>query len=152
IVVLEGVSISGNVGAIVRTARALGAGGLVLLGDDPIDVYDRRLIRASRGHVFSLPVVACDTPALLGFCRQHGLGVLVTTPHADTPIERIATLPQRLAVVFGSEKRGCSAELLEAATLRVAIPMVPEVESLNVSAAAGIVLFLRAGSNRLAPG
>lgn len=149
IVVLEDVSISGNIGAIVRTSVALGAGGLVLLNTDPVDVYDRRLIRASRGLVFALPVVTATTAELIEFCRQQQLSLLVTMPHARTSLHEVAELPRRVAIVFGSEKRGCSQELVDAATLHVTIPMSPKVESLNVSAAAGIVLFNRARFNRV---
>src|SRR5262249_51857928 len=73
IVILEDVSISGNIGAIIRTSLALYVGGVVLLNTDPVDVYDRRLIRASRGHIFSLPVVTATTEELLLFCEQQGL-------------------------------------------------------------------------------
>ena len=58
-------------------------------------------------------------------------------------------LPQRLAIVFGGEKEGCSQALSAAATLRVKIPMTPKVESLNVSAAAGIMLYNRLRFNQV---
>ena len=95
IVVLADVSISGNIGAIIRTSLALGVGGIVLLNTDPVDVYDRRLIRASRGYVFALPVVTATTEELLHFCKQRDRPLLVTTPHADTLVHEIAALPQR---------------------------------------------------------
>jgi tRNA G18 (ribose-2'-O)-methylase SpoU len=150
IVVLEDVSISGNIGAIIRTSLALGIGGIVLLNKDPVDIYDRRLIRASRGYVFSLPVVTATTEELLRFCKQRNLHVLVTTTHADTLVHEISSLSERLAIIFGSEKEGCSQSLLDAATLRVKIPTNPQVESLNVSAAAGITLFCRLRFNHIA--
>lgn len=150
IVVLEDVSISGNIGAIIRTSLALDVGGVVLLNMDPVDVYDRRLIRASRGYLFSLPVITATTEELLRFCAQQGLDVLVTTPHAETEVHEIASLPRRLAIVFGSEKEGCSQAVLDAATRRVKIPTNPKVESLNVSAAAGITLYSRLRFNQQA--
>src|SRR5688500_18648920 len=57
IVALEDLTISGNIGSIIRTSVALGVGSIVLLNADPVDIYDRRIIRASRGYIFSLPVV-----------------------------------------------------------------------------------------------
>lgn len=143
IVVLEDMSISGNVGSIVRTSLALGVGGIILLNTDPVDVYDRRLIRASRGYIFSLPVVTATTEELLLFCKRVALQVLVTSSQADTLVDEISQLPQRFAIVFGSEKEGCSQALIDAATLQVKIPMNPRVESLNVSTAAGITLYNR---------
>ncbi|MDQ3399338.1 MAG: RNA methyltransferase, partial [Deinococcota bacterium] len=146
IVVLENLGISGNIGAIIRTAVALGVGGVVLLDSDT-EVYDRRLIRASRGQVFSLPVVKATQEELLAFCRQHGWKLLVTDPQASYLVHDIASLQGRLAIVFGNEKKGCSGALLKAASLQIKIPTDPLVESLNVSAAAAITLFHRSKSN-----
>lgn len=146
LVVLEAPGISGNVGAIIRTAAAFGVGGIVLL-DAEVDVYDRRLIRASRGHLFSLPVVRATTDDFLAFCRQHDLTLLVTNPHASCPVDALAGFQGRLAIAFGNEKEGYSKALLEEAAFQVKIPMNPPVESLNVSAAAAIILFQRVLGN-----
>jgi TrmH family RNA methyltransferase len=147
-VVLEDVSISGNIGAITRTSLALGVGGLVLLNTEHVDIYDRRLIRASRGYVFALPVIASTTEAFIKFAKQNNLQVLVTNAHAEKLVHEISSIPQRLMIVFGSEKEGCSQAITEAATLQIRIPIDRRVESLNVSAAAGITLYSRAGFNR----
>ena len=146
-VVLEDVSISGNIGAITRTSLALGVGGIVLLNTEHVDIYDRRLIRASRGYVFVLPVIATTTDAFIQFAKQNNLQVLVTNAHAEKLVHEISSIPQQLMIVFGSEKDGCSQALTDAATLQVRIPLDPRVESLNVSAAAGITLYSRAGFN-----
>jgi tRNA G18 (ribose-2'-O)-methylase SpoU len=149
IVVLEDVAITGNVGAMIRTSLALGIGGMVLLNSDPIDVYDRRLIRASRGYLFALPIVTATTDEFLRFCQHHCIDVLATSPFAESSLNDIAVLPQRLAMVFGNEKEGCSQALLSAATIRVKIPTM-RVESLNVSVAAGITLYSRLRFNQVA--
>jgi len=147
-VVLEDVSISGNIGAITRTSLALGVGGIVLLNTEPVDIFDRRLIRASRGYVFALPVIASTTQAFVQFAKQNNLQVLVTNAHAAKLVHEISSIPQRLMIVFGSEKEGCSQAITDAATLQVRIPIDPRVESLNVSAAAGITLYSRVGFNQ----
>ena len=147
VVVLEDVSISGNIGAITRTSLALGVGGIVLLNTEHVDIYDRRLIRASRGYVFALPVIATTTEVFIQFAKQNRLQVLVTNAHAEKLVQDVSSIPQQLMIVFGSEKDGCSQALTDAATLQVRIPIDPRVESLNVSAAAGITLYSRAGFN-----
>jgi len=147
VVVLEDVSISGNIGAITRTSLALGVGGIVLLNTEHVDIYDRRLIRASRGYVFVLPVIATTTDAFIQFAKQNNLQVLVTNAHAEKLVHEISSISQQLMIVFGSEKDGCSQAITDAATLQVRIPIDPRVESLNVSAAAGITLYSRAGFN-----
>lgn len=148
LVVLEDLSISGNVGAILRTSLALGAAGVVLLDASAVDLYDRRLIRSSRGYVFALPVVSATAAELLAFARSQGAKLLITAPQAELSLDQVATLSERLLLVFGGEKEGCSQELLNGADLRVRIPIDPRVESLNVAAAAAIVLFARSPFNR----
>ena len=147
LVALEGLAISGNIGAIIRTSLAFGVGGVVLLNADPVDLYDRRLIRASRGHVFSLPIVTAPTEEFIDFCKQREIPILVMAAQADKLAEEVATLSKRLAIVLGSEKEGCSPVSKAASTLHVQIPTNSSVELLNVSTAAGIMLYNRAWFN-----
>lgn len=148
IVVLEDLSISGNIGNIIRTSLALNLGGMILLNMDPLDLYDRRLIRASRGYMFSLPIMTASTQEFLDYCKANNETLLVTAMEAEKSVEEIASIPERLLIVFGSEREGCSPEIEAAATMRVRIPINARVESLNVSAAAGITLFQRVRFNR----
>ncbi len=149
VVVLEDVSISGNIGNIIRTSLALGVGGMILLNMDPLDIYDRRLIRASRGYLFSLPVMTATTNQLIEYCKQNDQTLLVTSADAEKSVDEIASINERLLIVFGSEKEGCSPEIENAASLKARIPINKKVESLNVSAAAGITLFARRNFNQL---
>jgi len=149
VVVLEDLSISGNIGNIIRTSLALGVGGIILLNMDPLDIYDRRLIRASRGYVFSLPIMTTSTRQLIDYCQQNNQPLLVTSATATRTVDEIASIPERLLIVFGSEKEGASPEIEQAATLQVRIPINKQVESLNVSAAAGITLYNRARFNQV---
>ncbi len=149
VVVLEDVSISGNIGNIIRTSLALGVGGMILLNMDPLDIYDRRLIRASRGYLFSLPVMTATTNQLIDYCKQNNQPLLVTSADADKTVDEIASIAERLLIVFGSEKEGCSPEIEHAASLKARIPINKKVESLNVSAAAGITLFTRRNFNQI---
>jgi TrmH family RNA methyltransferase len=148
IVVLEDLSISGNIGNIIRTSLALDLGGMILLNMDPIDLYDRRLIRASRGYMFSLPIITASTQEFINYCKTNNETLLVTAMAAEKSVEEIASIPERLLIVFGSEKEGCSPEIEQSATMQVRIPISEKVESLNVSAAAGITLFNRVQFNR----
>ena len=148
IVVLEDLSISGNIGNIIRTSLALDLGGMILLNMDPLDLYDRRLIRASRGYMFSLPIMTVPTQEFLNYCKSNNEALLVTAMEAEKSVEEIASIPERLLIVFGSEKEGCSPEIEQTATMQVKIPINSKVESLNVSAAAGITLFNRVKFNR----
>ncbi len=150
LVVLEDVSLMGNIGAMMRTTLALGIGGMVLLNADPDDLYDRRLIRASRGSVFALPVACVPEAELLAFLPGAGLELVVTSPYAEAPVDDLAGLPQRLALAFGHEKTGCSPALMAAAARQVRIPIRPSIDSLNISVAAGITLYSRHTFNGVA--
>jgi tRNA G18 (ribose-2'-O)-methylase SpoU len=148
VVVLEDLSISGNIGNITRTSLALGIGGILLLNMDPIDLYDRRLIRSSRGYLFSMPMITASTSDFLDYCKKNNETLLVTALDADKTVDDIAAIPERLLIVFGSEKDGCSPEIEAAATLKARIPISNKVESLNVSASAGITLYSRSKFNQ----
>lgn len=147
LVVLEDVSLMGNIGAMMRTSLALGLGGMVLLNADPDDLFDRRLIRASRGSVFALPVACVPESELLAFLAETGLELVVTSPYADASVDELAALPQRIAIAFGHEKTGSSPELTAAASRQVKIPIRPSIDSLNISVAAGITLYSRHAFN-----
>jgi 23S rRNA (adenosine1067-2'-O)-methyltransferase len=148
IVVLEDLSISGNIGNIIRTSLALELGGMILLNMDPLDLYDRRLIRASRGYLFSLPIMTASTREFLNCCKTNHETLVVTAMDAQKTVDEIASIPERLLIVFGSEREGASPEIEQAATFQVRIPIGEKVESLNVSAAAGITLYNRLRFNR----
>lgn len=150
VVVLEDLSISGNIGNITRTALALGIGGIVLLNMDPVDLYDRRLIRASRGYLFSLPMIPASTSDFLTYCKDNAETLAVMDMQADKTIDDIASMPKRMLIAFGSEKDGCSPEVENAATVRARIPIRDKVESLNVSASAGITIYSRSKFNQTA--
>lgn len=141
IIILDGVRIVGNIGAITRTACALGAAGVVLVDSGLRTVWDRRLIRASRGLVFATPVVLATRAECAEFIRQERIVLAALSADAAEPLSSIRTAPERLALVMGSEREGVSSELGALATYRYSIPMAPNVESLNVSVTAGLALF-----------
>lgn len=147
LVVLDGVRLVGNIGAIIRTTAALGGSGVVLLNSGLVSVHDRRLIRASRGLLFRIPVVVSTVETLLGFCEEQDIRVVTCSARAGTDVMQLSRLPGRAAIVLGSERHGCSTLLEERADARVRIATTSRVESLNVSVAAGIMLNTRADRN-----
>ncbi|MHA4949244.1 TrmH family RNA methyltransferase [Micromonospora sp. SD19] len=141
IIILDGVRIVGNIGAITRTACALAAAGIVLVDSGLRTIWDRRLIRASRGLVFATPVVLATRAECAEFIRQEGLVLAALSADAVEPLSSIRTARERLALAMGSEREGVSRELDALTTYRYSIPMASNVESLNVSVTAGIALF-----------
>ncbi|WP_265445835.1 TrmH family RNA methyltransferase [Flexivirga meconopsidis] len=149
LVVLDGVKIVGNIGAIIRSSFAFGVSAVVLIDSDLPSIADRRLVRASRGYVFSLPVILATRQQLASFLQDQASGVRLATfdAHAETQLEELAGIPDRLALVLGSERFGPSSELHRGSALEVSIPMNPDAESLNVSVSAGIAMYTRAAYN-----
>lgn len=129
-VALDGIQDPGNVGTIIRLAAAFEATGVLLL-PGCADPYGPKAIRASVGAVLSVPVAPVTLTELL----ESGLPLHA----ADASGERVAPPASGAVFVFGSEGTGISPEILHAAR-PLAIPMSPSVESLNVAAAAAILL------------
>jgi TrmH family RNA methyltransferase len=136
---IAGVQDPGNLGTILRSAEAFGAGG-VLLGEGTVSPFNSKVIRASAGSVFRVPIVQIKFSAVVGQMRELGLRLVATSSHKGTPVDQ-ATLTGPLAVFIGSEGAGLPRDLLEGMTEIVAVPHSPSVESLNAGVAASIVLY-----------
>jgi len=130
----------GNVGTIVRTASAAGAAGVILIGPSA-DPYDPAAVKASMGALFTVPVTTAASGAeFLTWARSHGVAVAATSARASVSHWHAEwRLP--LALLLGSEGTGLPADLIDAADLRVAIPMTGTAESLNLAVAAGVLLY-----------
>jgi len=143
IVVLDGVRLMGNIGAVTRTACAFDAAGVVLVDSGLTSTVDRRLVRASRGKVFAVPVILATAQQLQSYLHRHDIPLVSLTPRAASPLSAAGRIDRRLALLLGGERRGASASLESSATRRYHVPMSPDVESLNVSVAAAIALYER---------
>lgn len=149
IIVLDGVRLMGNIGAITRSTRALGFAGIVLLDSALGSVMDRRLIRASRGMVFGLPLVLATSEELLEQLADHDITMVSLEPEATVELPQIADIPGRVAVLLGSEKHGPSQVMSQRADQHVGITIHPGVESLNVSVTAALAMYQRRQANPL---
>ena len=142
---IAGVQDPGNLGTILRSAEAFGAGG-VLLGEGTVNPFNSKVIRASAGSVFRLPIVQANLAGTLDQMRELGLRLIATSSHKGTPLDQ-ATLTGPLAIFIGSEGAGLPHDLLAEMTEIVAIPHAASVESLNAGVAASIVLYEVARQN-----
>ena len=150
IVVLEGLGDASNVGAIFRNALAFGAGA-ALLSPGTADPLYRKAIRVSSGAAVVLPFARlAGWPRDLGRLRDAGYTIVALTPRADAvaigEVGRTRPLPERPALLLGTEGRGLSEDALAAADLQVRIPMAPEMDSLNVAAASAVALHWLSGA------
>ena len=144
IAVLEGLNDPENLGAIARSARALGVEAFVL---DPtcIDPYTRRTVRVSMGEVLFVPtcrVERDDWPGALSVLHDAGFETWAMTPAADSSNIWSLPLPDRLAVVLGAEGPGLHHRTMAATTRRVRLPIHDDVDSLNVGNAAAVTFAI----------
>src|ERR1700722_12716821 len=146
LLVIAGVQDPGNLGTILRSAEAFGAGGVVL-GEGTVSPFNPKVIRASAGSVFRLPIVQAKLSGILDQMRELGLRLIATSSHKGTPLDQ-ANLTGPLAVFIGSEGAGVPQDLLAEMTEVVAIPHSSSVESLNAGVAASIVLYEAARQRR----
>jgi TrmH family RNA methyltransferase len=140
VLVLSGLEKPGNVGAILRTADAAGAAGVVI--DQPdADVFNPNAIRASTGAVFSVPIACAAPEAIVAACRAAGVKLLAATPEAAVSVYD-AQLDGPIALVLGAEAEGLSDAWKQAADQNIAVPMRGRtVDSLNVSVTAAVMLY-----------
>lgn len=140
ITLLENIKDLGNLGTILRTAKAFSQDAVILFGDT-VDLYNPKCVRSAVGNLWKIPVIQIKD--------------FETLQSAFPTFERIATLPksentinlkdfkihQPYVIMFGSESDGLSQSLIDFSTQKVTIEMDNEVESLNLSVSVGIILY-----------
>jgi TrmH family RNA methyltransferase len=134
----SGIEKPGNLGALLRSADAFGVDALVVEGGT--DLWNPNVVRASLGCLFTVPVAEAKGGELAGELRQRGLRLVAASPDQGIPPHE-ADLRGALALLVGSEGEGLGGGALAAADVRVRIPMRGSADSLNVSVAAGILLY-----------
>ena len=140
VIILDRVQDPGNLGTIIRTADAVGALGLILL-EGCVDAYSPKVVRASMGSLFHLPVVQDVTAEeALTWCYRNGYEPAATALKNAQNVYK-ADISKKMAFLFGNEANGVAEELQAAAETRLFIPMAGLAESMNVAMAAGIILF-----------
>jgi len=139
VIVAESVEKPGNLGAILRTADAAHVDAL-LVCDPRVDLWNPNVIRASRGAVFSVPTVAVDSPSALDWLRARKIQILAATPSAETFYTAV-NLTQPTAIAVGTEDDGLTDFWMDNADLKVLIPMMGKINSLNVSIATALITY-----------
>lgn len=139
LLVCQGVEKPGNLGAMLRTADAAGVDAVLAI--DPVtDWGNPNLVRASKGTVFSVPVASGATTDSLARMKARGVTVVAATPDTDVEYTDVDyTGP--VAICVGAEKDGLTDEFLEAADVRVRIPMSGKANSLNVATSAALIIY-----------
>jgi TrmH family RNA methyltransferase len=112
----------------------------VLVCDPRVDAYSPNVVRASRGTIFTVPVVETKGAQALVWLQRRGIRILAATPSAEDEYTR-QDLRGPLAIAVGTEDEGLTALWMNQADLKVKIPMMGKVNSLNVSIAAALIVY-----------
>ena len=139
IIAAESIEKPGNLGAILRTADAAHVDA-ILVCDPRVDVYSPNVVRASRGTIFTVPVIETNSAQAVVFLQRNGIRILAATPSAEDEYTR-QDLRTPLAVAVGTEDEGLSDFWLSQADVRVKIPMMGKVNSLNVSVSTALIIY-----------
>ena len=129
----------GNLGTMLRTGDAVGAGGLILI-DDCADPFSVEAVRASMGAVFTQAIAQARWEDFIGWLRQ-GPGQLVAASLRDARDYRTAPYAAPCFLMVGNESRGLPAEYEDACDLRVTMPMLGRADSLNAAVAGAVLAY-----------
>ena len=150
VVVVVGLQDPGNLGTILRSAEAFGSSGVVL-GEGTVSPFNSKVIRASAGSIFRLPIVLAKSAGaveeIIATLRAQNVRLIATSSHKGTALDQ-ANLTGSSAVFIGSEGSGLPRNLMAQVDELVAIPHTAQVESLNAGVAGSIVLYEAARQRR----
>lgn len=146
-IVLDRLQDPGNIGTILRTADAAGY-TLAVAMKGTADIFSPKTVRAATGSLFRMPVVFMDSNSeLVEFTRAAGKKLTATC--FDTQCYYFdVDLTDNIALVIGNEGNGISSEIIESSDIKIKIPMHGNIESLNASVAAGILMYEAVRGNK----
>jgi TrmH family RNA methyltransferase len=141
LLMLESMQDPANLGAVLRTAEAIGIGGVFLTGNC-CDAFSPKVLRTSMGAVFRLPIFRCgNAPETVEHLNAAGLTTLAAVPDKSALPVTSLDFSHPTAAVIGNEGNGLTEETKKACTMRVTIPMKGRAESLNAAASAAILMW-----------
>lgn len=139
LLITEAVEKPGNLGAMLRTADAAGVDAVIVC-DPTTDVTNPNVVRASKGTLFTVPVVETTSAAAWAWLKACNIALIAATPQA-TQLYTATDLRGPVAIAVGTEKEGLSQTWLAQTANQVFIPMVGQVNSLNVATAAALLVY-----------
>lgn len=148
LIVAEAIEKPGNLGSLLRSADAAGVHAVIVC-DRCTDIHNPNCVRSSIGTLFSLPVVEASSDEALAWLRGRGIKILAATPKAEKEYTEM-DMTGGTAIVVGTEKFGLSDRWMKEADLQVRIPMLGQIDSLNVACATTILLYEAVRQRRLA--
>lgn len=139
-VALDRVRDPGNLGTIVRTADAVGARGVILVGDCT-DPFSTETVRATMGSIFSVPLAKADAESFVAWCGERKVTLVGTHLKGSVDYRSVDYAPGPVVVLMGNEQQGLPEALATACDRLVRIPQAGRADSLNLAVATGVMLY-----------
>jgi TrmH family RNA methyltransferase len=139
VLVIEGVEKPGNLGAMLRTCDAAGVDAVIIC-DGKTDIYNPNVLRSSLGTAFTQQIIVCETPEAIAFLKKNSIRMFAAELTAAS-VYCSENFKQPAAVIVGTEAAGLSPAWVQAADSCIKIPMMGQIDSLNVSVSAAVLLF-----------
>lgn len=139
-VALDRVRDPGNLGTIIRTADAVGAAGVILVGETT-DPFSLETVRATMGSLFALPIVRASVPAFKAWAAASGALVVGTHLEGAVDYRSVDYAGRPVVLLMGNEQQGLPTELVQACGHLVRIPQAGKADSLNLAVATGVMLY-----------
>lgn len=139
-IALDRVRDPGNLGTIIRTADAVGAKGVILVGDTT-DPFSLETVRATMGSIFSVPLFRQKENEFINWSKQFKGLIVGTHLKGSVDYRRVDYQAQPVVLLMGNEQQGLPDSLVEACTKLVRIPQAGRADSLNLAIASGIMLY-----------
>ncbi len=147
LLILDNIQDPGNLGTILRTSEGAGISGIII-GENSCDIFNPKVIRSTMGSIFRLDYyVSVDVAKEIRSLKSIGIKILVTDLEESLDYEK-ADFTKSSAIVIGNESRGVSEAVKALADIRITIPMLGRVESLNAGIAASVIVFEMARQRR----
>lgn len=139
ILLIDRIQDPGNLGTIIRTAVAAGFDRIVL-GGGTVDCFNDKVLRATQGAIFHIPITEGELTEVIAQLKRENYTIVASALEDSIFFDEVNEL-SNFALILGNEGSGISKDILALADLRVKIPLYGKVESLNVSVAAGILMY-----------
>jgi len=140
LLLVDGVQDPGNLGTLIRSALAFGFDGLVL-SENTVDIYNEKVVRATQGAIFALPIIRRDLTPYVEELQDAGVQVYAATLNAKAKPLNAITTSDKMAFIVGNEGAGVRADLVATCENSVEIEMSVATESLNVGVAGSILMY-----------
>ena len=140
IVIIKSPEKPGNIGAIIRTLTAAKV-DLLFIADPKTDIYNPNIIRSSIGNVFSLPIIIDTSKNIINYLKKNKIEIIVADINKKSIYHDEINYNLPLALILGSEDKGITNNWIKNSDYSIKIPMKSNVDSLNLSVSAGILIY-----------